>query len=62
MQGAGPLQLIILCNLGGKIWTGDLSLWLRDLPQNVTAWHRAVRSKITDKERCSAADQGREKG
>jgi hypothetical protein len=42
-----------LCNHGGKIWTGHLSLSLHDLHENVTAWDRAVRSKITDEERAA---------
>ena len=33
------------------IWRLDLSLWLHDLHENVTAWHVALRDSITAEQR-----------
>jgi hypothetical protein len=41
----------ILLDRGAGLWCLDLSLWLHDLHENVTAWHRELRSKITDEQR-----------
>jgi len=38
---------------GGGIWCLDLSLWLHDLHENVTAWHEALRDSITDEQRAA---------
>jgi hypothetical protein len=42
-----------LIERGGNVWHLDLSLWLHDLHQNVTAWHQALRHKITDEQRAA---------
>jgi hypothetical protein len=42
-----------LIERGGNIWQLDLSLWLHDLHQNVTAWHQALRDKINDEQRAA---------
>ena len=34
-------------------WRLDLSLWLHDLHENVTAWHEALRDSITDEQRAA---------
>ncbi len=34
-------------------WCLDLSLWLHDLHENVTAWHEALRESITDEQRAA---------
>jgi hypothetical protein len=31
----------------------DLTLWLHDLHENVTAWHKALRETITDAQRAA---------
>jgi hypothetical protein len=36
---------------GAGIWRLDLTLWLHDLHQNVTAWHESLRDSITDDQR-----------
>jgi len=38
---------------GAGIWRLDLSLWLHDLHENVTAWHEALRDSITDEQRAA---------
>ena len=43
----------ILLERAAGIWRLDLTLWLHDLHENVTAWHRALRSKITDEQRAA---------
>jgi hypothetical protein len=43
----------ILLDRGTGLWRLDLTLWLHDLHENVTAWHRALRSKITDEQRAA---------
>jgi hypothetical protein len=42
-----------LIDRGGKVWQLDLTLWLHDLHQNVTAWHEALRNKINDNQRAA---------
>ena len=42
-----------LIDRGGKVWQLDLTLWLHDLHQNVTAWHEALRNKINDDQRAA---------
>jgi hypothetical protein len=37
----------------GGIWCLDLTLWLHDLHENVTAWHEALRDSITDEQRAA---------
>jgi len=34
-------------------WRLDLTLWLHDLHDNVTAWHEGVRNSITDEQRAA---------
>ena len=34
-------------------WRLDLTLWLHDLHQNITAWHEALRDSITDRQRAA---------
>jgi hypothetical protein len=41
----------ILLHRRAGLWCLDLSLWLHDLHENVTAWHRELRSRITDEQR-----------
>jgi hypothetical protein len=36
---------------GTGIWRLDLTLWLHDLHQNITAWHESLRDSITDDQR-----------
>ena len=36
---------------GAGIWRLDLTLWLHDLHQNITAWHESLRDSITDDQR-----------
>jgi hypothetical protein len=36
---------------GGASWRIDLTLWLHDPHANVTAWHEALRDRITDEQR-----------
>jgi hypothetical protein len=38
---------------GAGIWCLDLSLWLHDLHDNVTAWHEALCDSITDEQRAA---------
>lgn len=38
---------------GAGIWRLDLTLWLHDLHQNVTAWHESLRDSITDDQRAA---------
>ena len=35
------------------LWRADLTLWLHDPHENVTAWHRALRESITDEQRAA---------
>ena len=35
----------------GRCWQIDLTLWLRDLHQNVTRWHEELRERITAEQR-----------
>ncbi|HKX13762.1 MAG TPA: hypothetical protein VJN19_01105 [Propionibacteriaceae bacterium] len=35
------------------IWCLDLTLWLHDLHENNTAWHKALRDAITDEQRAA---------
>ena len=35
------------------IWCLDLTLWLHDLHENNTAWHKALRDSITDEQRAA---------
>jgi hypothetical protein len=43
----------ILLHRRAGLWCLDLSLWLHDLHENVTAWHRELRSRITDEQRAA---------
>jgi hypothetical protein len=36
---------------GESTWTIDLTIWLHDLHENVTAWHEALRDRITPEQR-----------
>jgi hypothetical protein len=40
-----------MINRGAGIWRLDLTLWLHDLHQNLTAWHESLRDSITDDQR-----------
>jgi hypothetical protein len=40
-----------LLKRGAGVWRLDLTLWLHDLHENVTEWHRALRGSITDEQR-----------
>ena len=42
-----------LLDRAGGIWQLDLTLWLRDLHENVTAWHKALRDSITEEQRAA---------
>jgi hypothetical protein len=46
-------HLPVLVERTAGIWRLDLTLWLHDLHENVTAWHRALRDKITDQQRAA---------
>jgi hypothetical protein len=35
------------------LWRLDLTLWLHDLHENVTAWHEGLRNSITDEQRAA---------
>lgn len=41
----------ILLERPAGTWRLDLSLWLHDIHDNVTAWHQELRNKITDEQR-----------
>ena len=41
----------ILLERAAGIWRLDLSLWLHDIHDNVTAWHQELHNKITDEQR-----------
>jgi hypothetical protein len=43
----------ILLERAAGIWRLDLSLWLHDIHDNVTAWHQELRNKITDEQRAA---------
>ena len=38
---------------GVGVWRLDLTLWLHDLHQNITAWHESLRDSITDDQRAA---------
>jgi hypothetical protein len=42
-----------LLKRGTGIWRLDLTLWLHDLHENNTAWHKALRDSITDDQRAA---------
>jgi hypothetical protein len=42
-----------LLDRAAGVWCLDLTLWLHDLHENVTAWHEALRDSITDEERAA---------
>ena len=44
-------HLPFLLDRPAGIWRLDLSLWLHDLHENVTAWHERLRDSITDEQR-----------
>jgi hypothetical protein len=44
----------LLLDRGGNMWRVDLTLWLHDIHENVTVWHRELRNKITDEQRAAA--------
>jgi hypothetical protein len=46
-------HLPFLLDRGGVVWRLDLTLWLHDLHENVTAWHQALRDSITDQQRAA---------
>jgi hypothetical protein len=46
-------HLPFLLDRGRGVWRLDLTLWLRDLHENVTAWHQALRDSITDEQRAA---------
>ena len=43
----------ILLERAAGIWRLDLSLWLHDIHDNVTAWHQEFHNKITDEQRAA---------
>jgi hypothetical protein len=43
----------ILLERAAGIWRLDLSLWLHDIHDNITAWHHELRNKITDEQRAA---------
>jgi hypothetical protein len=43
----------ILLDRDSGTWRVDLTLWLRDPHENVTAWHEALRDSITDEQRAA---------
>lgn len=43
----------LLIDRADGIWCLDLSLWLHDPHQNVTAWHEWLRNSITDEQRAA---------
>jgi hypothetical protein len=45
--------VLFLLDRGSGVWRLDLSLWLHDLHQNVTAWHQALRDSITAEQRAA---------
>jgi hypothetical protein len=47
-------HLPFLLDRGGNMWRVDLTLWLHDIHENVTVWHRELRNKITDEQRAAA--------
>jgi hypothetical protein len=42
-----------LLERGAGVWRLDLTLWLHDVHDNVTAWHRALRNAITSEQRAA---------
>jgi hypothetical protein len=46
-------HLPILLERGAEIWCLDLTLWLHDLHQNITAWHQRLRESITVEQRAA---------
>jgi hypothetical protein len=46
-------HLPFLLDRGGNMWCVDLTLWLHDIHENVTVWHRELRNKITDEQRAA---------
>jgi hypothetical protein len=46
-------HILFLLDRGSGVWRLDLSLWLHDLHQNVTAWHQALRDSITAEQRAA---------
>jgi hypothetical protein len=46
-------HLPFLLDRGGNMWRVDLTLWLHDIHDNVTAWHHELRRKITDEQRAA---------
>ena len=46
-------HLPFLLEHGAGVWRLDLSLWLHDLHENVTAWHEALGDSITDNQRAA---------
>jgi hypothetical protein len=47
-------HLPFLFERGDSIWRVDLTLWLHDPHENVTAWHRSLRESITPDQRAAA--------
>jgi hypothetical protein len=46
-------HLPLLIDRADGMWCLDLSLWLHDAHQNVTAWHEWLRDSITDEQRAA---------
>jgi hypothetical protein len=46
-------HLPFLLDRVGNMWRVDLTLWLHDIHDNVTAWHHELRRKITDEQRAA---------
>ncbi len=42
-----------LLDRAGSVWRLDLTLWLHDPHENVTAWHQALRDSITEEQRAA---------
>jgi len=40
-------QVALTVEQGGRPWQIDLTVWLRDLHQNVTRWHEVLRERVT---------------
>ena len=52
-------HLPFLLTWSDGLWRADLTLWLHDPHENVTAWHRTLRESITHEQRAAVfADRG----
>jgi hypothetical protein len=46
-------HVVILVVRDGQTWRIDVTLWLNDPHENVTAWHEALRDRTTDEQRAA---------